>query len=537
VAGLAASFGSGAMTNDIAGVDKGDVALIIGSDTSEAHPVIAARMKKAARDGRLKIIVIDPKQIRMADFAEIYACQRPGSDVAVLNGMMHLIIKNGWEDKAFIEERCEGFEALKEEVSKYTPEYVEKISGVPAATLEAIAELFGKAETAAIYYAMGITQHTTGVDNVKSVANLQMLCGNMGKPGGGVNPLRGQSNVQGACDMGGLPNVYPAYQAGTVPEIREKFEKIWGCKLDDKLGMTMTVAFDKAYEGEMKAFYIMGENPMISDPDLDHVEKALKKLDFLVVQDIFLTETAQMADVVLPATTFAEKEGTFVNTERRVQLLHPAVKAPGVALHDWEITQMIAAKMGQTWQYDSAEAIFEEIRQCAPSYAGMTYARLGEFGLHWPCPTIEHPGTPVLHVGKFTKGLGTMSAVPFKEPAEMPCEEYPLYLTTGRVLQHFHTGTMSRKSDGLNRLSGPHIMISVEDAEALGVGNSEQVSVSTRRGSITTKAFVTRRIPQGTVYVPFHFWEAPANRLTNNALDPVAKIPEYKVCACKLSKP
>ncbi len=538
MAGLAAAFGSGAMTNDIKGMKDSDVALIIGSDTSEAHPVISARIKQAVKEGRTKLIVIDPKKIKMADFAEIYACQRPGTDVAVLNGMMHLILKNGWEDKEFIANRVdpESFEALKNEVENFTPEYVEKISGIPAETLEKIAELFGKAKVAALYYAMGITQHTTGVDNVKSTANLQMLCGNMGVSGGGVNPLRGQSNVQGACDMGGLPNVYTAYQQVANADAQAKMEKFWNVQLSNKVGKPMTVAFDEAYEGKMKAFYIMGENPMISDPDLHHAEEALKKLDFLVVEDIFLTETAKLADVVLPASTYAEKEGTFTNTERRVQKLDPAVKAPGSAKHDWEIHQMIAEKMGFEWNFNNAEEIFEEIRSVTPSYAGMTYERIGRKGLHWPCPTTEHPGTPVLHVGKFTKGLGTMTAIPFRAPAEMPDDEYPTYLTTGRILQHFHTGTMSRKSQGLNNLAGPHVMIAVEDAERIGVGNSEQVKVTTRRGSITTKAFVTKRIPKGTAYVPFHFWEAPANILTNNALDPVAKIPEYKVCACKLEK-
>ncbi|NLV25091.1 MAG: molybdopterin-dependent oxidoreductase, partial [Deltaproteobacteria bacterium] len=315
------------MTNDIPGIKKSDVAMIIGSDTSEGHPVIAARFKQAVLEGTLKLIVIDPKEIKMADFAEIYACQRPGTDVAVLNGIMNLILKNGWEDKDFIKERVEpeSFEALKAEVANYTPDHVEKISGVPAAKLEAVAELFGKAKAAAVYYTMGITQHTTGVDNVKSVANLQMLCGNMGIPGGGVNPLRGQSNVQGACDMGALPVCYTAYQGVAVEAVQKKMEEFWGTKLSNKVGCTMTVAFDKAYEGEMKAFYIMGENPMISDPDLHHIEHAIDNLEFLVVQDIFLTETAQKADVVLPATTYAEKDGTFSNTERRVQRLFKAV--------------------------------------------------------------------------------------------------------------------------------------------------------------------------------------------------------------------
>ena len=538
MAGLASTFGSGAMTNDIKGIKDSDVALIIGSDTSEAHPVISARIKQAVKEGKTKLIVIDPKKIKMADHATIYACQRPGTDVAVINGMMHLILKNGWEDKEFVATRVEpeSFEALKAEVEKFTPDYVEKISGIPAKTLEEIAELFGKAKVAALYYAMGITQHTTGVDNVRSTANLQMLCGNMGVSGGGVNPLRGQSNVQGACDLGGLPVVYTGYQKVGVEDVQAKMEKFWEVKLNNKPGIPMTVAFDKAYDGEMKAFYIMGENPMISDPDLHHAEAALKKLEFLVVEDIFLTETAKLADVVLPASTYAEKDGTFTNTERRVQILNKAVDAPGQAKHDWEIHQMLANKMGLNWNYKNAEEIFNEIAAVTPSYAGMSYERLGRMGLHWPCPTADHPGTPVLHVGKFSKGLGTMFAIPFRAPAEMPDDEYPTYLTTGRILQHFHTGTMSRKSKGLNNLAGPHVMISVDDAERIGVANSEQVKVTTRRGTITTKAFVTKRIPKGTAYVPFHVWEAPANILTNNALDPVAKIPEYKVCACKLEK-
>ncbi|MCD6112062.1 MAG: molybdopterin-dependent oxidoreductase [Bacteroidales bacterium] len=537
MAGLAAAFGSGAMTNDIAGIKKSDVALIIGSDTSEAHPVIAARIKQAVNEGTLKLIVIDPKHIKMADFATIYASQRPGTDVAVLNGIMNYIIQHGLEDKDFIKERVEGFEELKKEVAKFTPEYTEKITGIPAKTIEEIGELYGNAKVAALYYAMGITQHTTGVDNVKSTANLQMLCGNMGVEGGGVNPLRGQSNVQGACDLAGLPNVYCGYQKIGVEEIHVKMEKFWQAELNKKPGIPMTVAFDKAYDGEMKAFYIMGENPMISDPDLNHIEKAIKNLDFLVVEDIFLTETAKMADVVLPASTYAEKDGTFTNTERRVQVLHKAVDAPGQAKHDWEIHQMLAKKFGYDWNYSCAEDIFEEIRRCTPSYAGMTYKRLEKNrGLHWPCPTEDHPGTPVLHVGKFAKGKGTMFAVPFKEPAELPDKEYPIYLTTGRILQQFHTGTMSRKTDGLNNIAGPHALVSVEDAEELGIGNSENIKITSRRGSIVTKAIVTKRMPKGTIFVPFHFHEAPANILTNNALDPIAKIPEYKVAACKLEK-
>ena len=526
------------MTNDISGMKNSDVVLIIGSDTSEAHPVISARIKQAVIEGKTKLIVIDPKKIKMANHAEIYASHRLGTDVAVLNGIMNWILENGWEDKEYINNRVEAdtFTEFKKIVKEYTPEYAEKISGIPAQTIKDIAELFGKAKVASVYFAMGITQHTTGVDNVKSIANLQMLCGNIGIVGGGINPLRGQSNVQGASDMGGLPNVYSGYQKVDDEAVHKKMENFWGCKLSNKRGLEMTLATEKAVKGEMKLFYIMGENPMISEPNLNHNKKALENLDFLVVEDIFLTETAMLADVVLPASVYAEKSGTFTNTERRVQILNKGVNSPGIAKTDWEIHQMIANKLGLDWNYKNSEEIFNEMVQCTPQYGGMSYERLGNIGLQWPCPTKDHPGTPILHVGEFVRGKGLMSPIAFKEPAELPDEEYPIYMTTGRVLYHYHTGTMTRKTKGLNNLSGPHAMISVEDAEFINVKNGEAIKITTRRGSITTKAFITKRIPKGTISVPFHFLEAPANVLTNNALDPISKIPEFKVAACRLEK-
>jgi formate dehydrogenase major subunit len=538
VAGLAAAFGSGAMTNDIAGIKKADVIMIIGSDTSAAHPVIAARIKQAVKEGKTKLIVIDPKKIVMADYAEIYAAQRPGTDVALLNSIMQVILKNGWEDKKFIEERVEGFEDFKKEVVKdqYDPEHVAKISGVPAEQIGEIAALFANAETASVFYSMGITQHTTGVDNVFSVANLQMLCGNMGKPGGGVNPLRGQSNVQGACDMGGLPNVYPGYQKVTDEKSKDKFEKAWQSELSDKVGLTVTEMLDNAYDGKLKALYVMGENPYLSDPDQNHVIAALDRLDFLVVQDIFLTETAEFADVILPATSFAEKSGHITNTERRVQRLNKVINPPEGVKDDWEIIQMIANAMGADWDYNSVKDITEELNSLTPQYGGISWERVGRNGLQWPCPTETHPGTAYLHKDRFARGLGMMKPISFVEPAELPDDEYPLIMTTGRVLEQFHTGTMSRKTVGLNNIAGPMVMISVEDAEQLGIDNSETVRISTRRGSIEAPAFVTKRIGKGVIYIPFHYKEAPANRLTNPALDPAAKIPEYKVCAAKVEK-
>ncbi len=538
MAGLAATLGSGAMTNDIKGMKSSDVVLIMGSDTSVAHPVIAARIKQAVIEGRTKLIVIDPKRIMMADYAEIYTSQRPGTDVPAINGIINYILQNEWEDKEYIKNRIEpeSFEILKKQVEKCTPEFVELVCGIPAQTIKDIAKLFSQAKVAAVYYAMGITQHITGVDNVKSIANLQMLCGNIGIEGGGVNPLRGQSNVQGASDVGGLPNVYQGYQNVDDPAIQKKMEDLWGCKLSSKPGYEMTITLKKAMDGEMKAFYIMGENPMMSDPDINHAEKALKNLEFLVVEDIFMSETARMADVVLPASAYAEKNGTFTNTERRVQIINKAVNSPGIALDGWKIHQMLANKMGLNWTYTNASDIFNEMAECTPQYEGMSWERLGGQGLQWPCPTKDHPGTAILHLDKFFRGLGKMYPVAFREPAELPDEEYPIFLTTGRILQHFHTGTMSRKTKGLNNISGPHVLISVEDAEEIGVKNSGDIKITTRRGTITTKAFITKRMPKGTVSVPFHFWEAPANILTNNALDPESKIPEFKVAACRLEK-
>ena len=525
------------MTNDIAGIKKADVILVIGSDTTAAHPVISARIKQAVRFGSTKLIVIDPKKIRLADYATVYARQRCGSDVVVLNGLMHLIIRNGWEDTEYIQKRCEGYDELKTAVKKYTPEYVENISGIPKETLLQIAQLFGTAQTASLFYAMGITQHTTGTDNVWSTANLQMLCGNLGKEGGGVNPLRGQSNVQGACDMGCLPNVYPAYQKVIDKSAQDKFEKVWNAKLPDNVGLTVTEMIDGAFNGSLKALYVMGENPFLSDPDQHHVEEAFKRLDFMVVQDIFLTETAQFADVVLPSACFAEKNGTVTNTERRVQRMTKALSAPGQAKEDWEIIQGIAKAMGPSWDYTNAEDICKEIASLAPSYGGISWKRLKNIdGLQWPCPTKDHPGTPILHREKFARGLGLMKAIEFKEPAEAPDKKYPFTLTTGRILEQFHTGTMSRKTKGLNKLAGPMVMISTDDAKQLKIKNNKTVRVTTRRGTIDAPAFVSENIGKGTIYIPFHYVESPANRLTNSAVDPVAKIPEYKVCAASVTK-
>lgn len=526
------------MTNSIEEFENTDVVLVTGSNTKEMHPVISSYMKRGVKKGRTKLIVVDPRKTDLADYAEVWLRQKPGSDVAWLNGMMNVIIAEGLYDKEYVANRTEGFEELKKTVAAYTPERVEEISGIPKDDLIAAARLYAKAPAASIAYAMGITQHINGTDAVKSVANLAMLCGNIGIEGGGVNPLRGQNNVQGACDMGGLPNVFPAYQTVTSPEIREKFAKAWGVKeLPGNVGLTIVDAVNAAAKGKLKALFVMGENPMVSDPDLHHVEEGLRNLDFLVVQDIFLTETAALADVVLPAACFAEKEGTFSNTERRVQLVRKAVDPPGDALADWQIICGISNKMGYPMNYPNAEAIFEEITKVTPSYAGMDYQRLANGGLQWPCPTKEHPGTKVLHKDKFVRGKGMFSAIEWIPCAEPTDAEYPFVLITGRVLYQYHTGTMSRKSIGLNeRYPECLIEINSRDAANMGIQDMEEIRLVSRRGSMTAKAKIADVVAKGMVFVPFHFAEAAANNLTIAALDPLAKIPEYKVCAVRVEK-
>jgi formate dehydrogenase major subunit len=538
VAGLAAAFGSGAMTNTIACVEKADVILVTGSNTTENHPVLSSFVKRAVQFKGAKLIVVDPRRIKLVEHADKYLRQNLGTDVAWINGMIYVIISEGLYDKKFVEERTENFAELKKVVEKYKPDYVEQITGIPARDLTEAARMFAKAERGSILYCMGITQHTTGTDNVKSLANLAMVCGHLGIEGGGVNPLRGQNNVQGACDMGGLPNVFTAYQAVTDEAARKKLEAAWGVEnLSAKPGLVVTDMIPKAHAGELKAMYIIGENPLVSDADLSHVEESLKHLDFLVVQDIFLTETAQFADVVLPSSCFAEKDGTFSNTERRVQRVRKAVESPGEAKDDWWITCEIGTRMGYEMKYQNSEEIFEEIRTLTPSYAGITYERINEEGIHWPCPNIEHPGTPILHIGKFTRGKGMLHAIEYIPPAEQADEEYPLYLTTGRLLYQYHTGTMTMKTEGLNdRAPGTYVEISPQDAAKLDLIDGQKVKVASRRGEIEADVKISDKAMSGTVFLPFHFADAAANRLTNSALDPVSKIPEYKVCAVKVSK-
>jgi formate dehydrogenase major subunit len=536
VAGLAAALGSGAMTNSIEEIEGADCILIIGSNTSVAHPLIATRVYRAKARGA-KIIVADPRRIPIVLQSDLHLRQNLGTDVALINGLMHIILKNGWQDQAFIDERTENFEPLKKVVENYPPEKVSEITGIPTADLEKAAEYYAKAERASVLYTMGITQHTTGVDNVKSLANLAMLTGNLGKESTGINPLRGQNNVQGACDMGGLPNVYTGYQAVTDPAVRQKFEEAWGAKLSDKIGLTATEMFPAVLDGKMKAVVILGENPMVSDADCRHIEKALKALDFLLVIDIFNTSTSDLAHVVLPGAAFAEKEGTFSNTERRVQLLRKVVEPPGASKPDWQIIQELSSRFGYAMDYASPRAIMDEIAKLTPSYGGITYDRLQGDGLQWPCPNAEHPGTKFLHQGRFSRGKGLFTAIEYKPAAETADEEYPFQLTTGRVYVHYHTGTMTRNSPSLEReISECFLEIHPEDAAEMKVADGDWVVIASRRGSVSSRVKVTDASGRKTVFMPFHFLESRANILTNPALDPIAKIPEFKVCAVRIEK-
>jgi formate dehydrogenase alpha subunit len=538
VAGLAAAFGSGAMTNAIAEIESSGCIFVIGSNTTACHPLIARRIFRARARGA-KLIVADPRSIQLSRFADVAVNHRLGSDVALLNGMMHIIIENGWQAEDYIARRTENYAELKNVIADYTPDRVAEITGVPIADLERMAALYATNPPASLLYAMGITQHTTGVDNVKSCCNLAMLCGNVGVHGGGVNPLRGQNNVQGACDMGGLPNVMTGYQPVADPQVREKFSTAWGTPLPERPGLTITDMIPAILEGKLKALFVIGENPKLSDPDWNHLNEALKKLDFLVVQDLFLSETAQVADVVFSAASVAEKEGSFTNTERRCMRIHKAIEPMGNTLADWEIICRLSTAMGYDMHYANPEAIFDEMAGLTPkSYAGMTYERMGLDGLQWPCPDRDHPGTPYLHKDQFTRGKGKFHAVEYLPPAEMPDAEYPYFLTTGRMFAHFHTGTMTRISPHLDvEQTTGYVSISPADAEAMEVREGDVLVLVSRRGRMEAPARISHSVKPGTLFLPIHFGENPTNVLTSaEAFDPLAKIPEFKVSAVRIEK-
>jgi len=537
VAGLNMAFGSGAMTNSIPELAEADCILVTGANVTETHPVTATYIKNAVRRGA-RVIVVDPRKIDLVKHSEIWVRQRPGTDVAWINGLIHVIIEEGLMNEEFIAQRTEGFEELRDLVKAYTPERVEEISGIPAEKIREIARIYAGSEKSSIVYAMGITQHTTGTDNVLSLANLAMVAGQIGRRATGVNPLRGQNNVQGAGDMAALPNTFPGYQKVGIDEFQEKFARAWNVdSLPSEPGLTITEIMDAAVNKKVRGLYIMGENPMLSDPNIQHVEEALEALDFLVVQDIFLSETAQHADVILPAASFAEKNGTFTNSGRTVLRVREAVSPRGEVKADWQIVCDLATRMGYPMRYDSASRIMDEIASVAPIYGGISYTRLETEELHWPCPSPDHPGTLFLHQESFKGKKGKMHPVDFIPPAEQPNKEYPLVLSTGRMLYHYHTATMTRRSAPLNTFArDAYVEISREDLEQVGACDGCRVRVITRRGDIEIYARESDRVAPGVVFIPFHFHESPANRLTNDAVDPIAKIPEFKVAACRIEK-
>jgi formate dehydrogenase alpha subunit len=553
VAGLAASFGSGAMTNSMDDIAANARLLFVtGSNTTEQHPVFGTMLRQAVLKHGATLIVADPRRIDLTEFAALHLRMRSGTDIAMLNGLMHIILENGWEDKDFIDSRTEGYEAFAANIQKCNPLLTSEITGIPVEKLQQAARLLGTIKPGAVMWAMGITQHTVGVQNVQTLANLQMLLGNLGIPGGGINPLRGQNNVQGACDMGALPNVYPAYQSVIQDAAREKFEAAWGAALNPKIGMGVTEMIPGAGDGRIQALYIMGEDPITSEPDTNHVRHCLETLDFMALQEIFPSSTSAYADVLLPGVTFAEKSGTFTNTERRVQMVRPAIQPLGEARQDWQITSELARRIMalggrafdpaapfSAWDYSDPAQIMDEIAALAPSYGGVSHRRL-ETGarLQWPVPNADHPGTPTLHVNKFTRGKGIFTVTAHVPPAELPNAEYPFLLNTGRVLYHWHGGEITRRSKGLMAVYPEALVeISPDDAAHLGLADGRQtVRVTSRRGTIQATAWVTDRVPEGIVFANFHFPESPTNTLTIAALDPVAKIPEYKICAVKVEK-
>ncbi len=568
-------------------VDHAQALFIIGSNTTEQHPVFGTKIRQAVLKRKIKLVVADPRRIDITEFATLHLRHRPGTDIALINGLMYIILEKGWADQQFITERTEGYEEFKATVLQYPPEKVAQITRVPVEKLYEAAEILATNKPMAVMWAMGITQHIVGVRNVMDLANLQMLLGNLGVPGGGVNPLRGQNNVQGACDMGALPNVFPGYQPVTDAKVREKFAEAWGLTKDeggrrkdeerfiphpshrtataqpvhvsfilsDKVGMTVTEMMPGILEGKVHALYILGEDPVMSDPNSKHIRECLEACDFLVLQEIFPSETSKYADVLLPGVSFAEKTGTVTNTERRIQMVRKAIEPLGEAREDWAITADLARRIialgprrpssgtYADWSYASTSDILHEINALTPSYAGVTHDRLeqGE-RLHWPVKSLEHGGTPILHIGQFTRGKGKFMPIEHVPPAELPDDDYPWLLSTGRVLYHWHGGEMTRRAEGLMAVYGqPLIEVNPDDAHTLGLngkqdGSSRCVRVTSRRGSIEAEAWITDRVPPGMVYANFHFPEANANELTQASLDPVAKIPEYKISAVKVER-
>jgi formate dehydrogenase major subunit len=536
VAALLEQIGGGSVSNPFSDCLETDAIFIIGSNTTHNHPVAATFMKQAAKAGTT-LIVADPRRPEIADHAHYYVRFNPGTDVAFLNGLMHVIIREELYDAQFLEERTEDFDRLRDLVMAYTPQVVSRITGVPEQRIVEVAQAYGKADRAMIFWGMGISQHTTGTDNARCLVNLALLTGNIGRPGTGLHPLRGQNNVQGASDVGLIPMVYTGYQSVEDPEVRQKFERAWGVNLDPKPGLTVVEIMSDVLAGNIKAMFMMGENPFLSDPNINKVKKSLAAMEFLVVQDIFLTETAEYADVILPGTSFAEKTGTYTNTDSRVQLARKAIEPPGQVRVDWHIIADLANRMGYSMPYATEEDIWREIVSLTPVFGGITYARLQQEGIPWPCPTPEHPGVPIRFTDAFPRGKGKFVPAEFAPARELPDDAYPLVLNTGRVLQHWHTGTMTRRAKALDEIAPEALLeMTPEDMTVLGIADGDMVRVVSRRGEITVKTISSHKPSRGSVFLPFHFKEAAANLLTIDALDPYGKIPEFKFCAVRVER-
>ena len=534
MASLAITFGSGAMTNSIADTTKTDLFMMIGSNPDTSHPTIGLRIHQALDRGA-RMIVIDPRKTAFAERADLWLQIQPGTDVALLNSMMQVILKEELWDKKYVEERTEDYDELVKVVEKYPPEEVAGICGIDAEQIRRAARMYAAQGRHAIFHGMGITHYATGTDRVKSIANLAMLCGKVGMEGGGCNPLRGQNNVQGACDMGALFNTLPGYGGLNNDELFDQYEKIWKVRLPRRPGKPATEVWENILNGNIRALYVFGEDPALADTNIGHVQEALKEVNFLVVQDIYLTDTAKMADVVLPAACFAEKDGTFTNTERRVQRVRKAVEPPGEAKPDWWVFCELASRMGYEMRYDSAEEVFAEIRQLLPQYKGISYSRLDQVGLQWPVPSEDHPGTPVLHVDKFTRGRGLFVPENFIPPQEPVDGDYPMLFTTIREYARYNFSSMTGKTAEIDDIA-PEAWAEVHpaDAERMGIKERDLLCLTSRRGSVDIRARITDRTQEGTISAPYNFAETPVNYLTLDALDRLSRTPEYKLCAIRV---
>lgn len=537
MAGLVTTFGAGAMTNSIGEIRDADFLLVIGSNTSEAHPIIAMEMKRAAKRGAT-MVVADPRRIWMTTIAKRHLRMEPGTDVWLLNAMAHVIIAEGLADQGFIERNTEHFEEVRRTVAAYSPEEAEKVTGIPAEDIRVTAREYATTSKAGIYYTLGITEHTHGTDNVYALSNLVLMTGHLGKPSAGMNPLRGQNNVQGANDAGATPVYYPGYQSVDDPEVQAKYEAAWGVPLSPEPGMNLNVMMKQAGKG-IKGMFVMGEDIIISEPNVSRLEEGMNGVEFVVVQDIFLNETCRYADVVLPAACFAEKDGTFTNSERRVQLVRKGVEPPGEALADWEIVMRLANACGAEWRYQHPREVYAELVRDAPKFAGISHERIDQsgVGLQWPCPDPEHPGTAYLHEGGILRGKGQFQAVEFRPPAEPVDDAYPLIMSTGRTLYHYNAATQTRRAKGLAaKQPMAFIEIHPSDARSRGIESGELVLVSSRRGKVECRAIVSRQVKRGCIWMPLHFPEARANLLTTDAGDIVTGTAEYKVCATQVEK-